>query len=241
MSGVQLAGAYNFRDLGGLPTDDGRRTRPQRLFRSDTLQELTAQDVELLWTSFGVRFVLDLRSADEAASEGRGLLTRFPICYANVPLTEGGPLDDATENHLTTLYRHFLDNDVNLSVAINVAATAVIRDPVVLHCAAGKDRTGVVGALLLRVIGVTEEAVVNDYMASGANMGRVIERFRRLPRYSGKMDVYPPEVYQCNESAIRSLLHVVDREHGSAREWAIGRGLSAVTIERMQHALLEPA
>ena len=64
-----LTGAFNFRDLGGLPTADGRRTRPGRLFRSDTLQALTVADVTHLVASLGVVLVIDLRDTDEAVEQ----------------------------------------------------------------------------------------------------------------------------------------------------------------------------
>jgi protein-tyrosine phosphatase len=69
--GAALTGAFNFRDLGGLPTADGRRTRSGLLFRSDTLQALTEADVTQLVRSLGVMLVMDLRDAGEAIGEGR--------------------------------------------------------------------------------------------------------------------------------------------------------------------------
>jgi protein-tyrosine phosphatase len=69
--GPALTGAFNFRDLGGLPTADGRRTRPGRLFRSDTLQALTEADVTYLVESLSVMLVIDLRDTDEAVEQGR--------------------------------------------------------------------------------------------------------------------------------------------------------------------------
>jgi hypothetical protein len=84
--GPALTGAFNFRDLGGLPTADGRRTRPGRLFRSDTLQALTEADVTHLVESLGVMLVIDLRDSDEAVEQGRGLLGQSSLGYVNLPL-----------------------------------------------------------------------------------------------------------------------------------------------------------
>ena len=80
---VALAGAFNFRDLGGYPAGDGRRTRWGRLFRSDTLHELTEADVGVL-RSLGLATMIDLRTARELSRTGRGPLAAEPIAYRHL-------------------------------------------------------------------------------------------------------------------------------------------------------------
>ena len=91
------AGTANFRDLGGLPTDDGQ-IRPGLLFRSDTLQELTADDVDVLVRRLGLRLVVDLRAPEEVAGEGRGLLEAEPVRHVNLALhsRDQRPIPDLT-------------------------------------------------------------------------------------------------------------------------------------------------
>ena len=179
-----LSGAFNFRDLGGLPTAEGRLTRAGRLFRSDTLQALTEADVTYLIQALGVMLVMDLRDADEAVEQGRGLLDRSPLCYVNLPL-EAAPAANAAPGRVggATLdfYLGHLDSTSSvLPLALQILAVSLTR-PTVVHCAAGKDRTGLVVALVLGIAGVRDEAIVADYMATAQNMQRINERSRPGP------------------------------------------------------------
>jgi hypothetical protein len=126
-----LTGAFNFRDLGGLPTVGGRRTRPGLLFRSDTLQALTEADVAHLVRSLGVMLVMDLRDADEAVEQGRGLLGRSPLCYVNLPL-EAAPTRDATPPGdagatLDFYLRHLESGSSVLPLALQIFAVSLAR------------------------------------------------------------------------------------------------------------------
>src|SRR6185312_6941474 len=175
-----LSGAYNFRDLGGMRTRDGGVLRRGRLFRSDTLQELTDEDVARLVDELEIAFVVDLRQAVEAVEEGRGPLARRPVCYANVPLVDVDAPAGTPGELTVTQYLDHLEHDPNLVVAVELVASVVHR-PTVLHCAAGKDRTGVVTALVLGLLGVEDEQIVADYMVTATNMDRITERFGRWP------------------------------------------------------------
>jgi hypothetical protein len=128
-----LTGAFNFRDLGGLPTVGGRRTRPGLLFRSDTLQALTEADVAHLVRSLGVMLVMDLRDADEAVEQGRGLLGRSPLCYVNLPLDaaptrDAAPPGDAGAT-LDFYLRHLESGSSVLPLALQILAVSLARVP----------------------------------------------------------------------------------------------------------------
>ena len=86
---IELEGCYNFRDLGGYPTADGRSVRWRQLFRSDALHHLTRRDVERLTGEFGIGHVVDLRSNQELRTEGRGLLSSATPCFHHLPLFDG--------------------------------------------------------------------------------------------------------------------------------------------------------
>jgi len=233
-----LSGAFNFRDLGGLSTVDGRRTRYGRLFRSDTLQALTDDDVARLLDEYHITFVIDLRTAEEAVSEGRGPLGRLSVCYANVPLVDvDSPFGEAGDL-VVNQYLDHLEHDPNLVIALDLLAHTGGR-PTVFHCAAGKDRTGVVTALLLRIIGVAEEDIVADYLATAQNMERIVARFREWPRYRRNMATLPAEIYRCEEHVIRKFLRELDSRYGNARDWARQKGLSKEAITRLESVLLD--
>ncbi|OLT16107.1 hypothetical protein BJF78_15260 [Pseudonocardia sp. CNS-139] len=118
---------------------------------------------------------------------------------------------------------------------------ALAGRPVLLHCAAGKDRTGLVTALLLRLLGVDDDEIVADYLRSGANMPRIVERFRTWARYRDHMAAVPAEVYQAQEHTIRGVLDGLDRLHGGADGWAAARGITAAERRHLREHLLVPA
>jgi protein-tyrosine phosphatase len=239
---VPLAGAYNFRDLGGYPTEDGRRTTSGVLFRSDTLQELTADDVAHIRDELGVRRIVDLRSPGEVGVEGRGLLQHEPLDYVNVPFLPDREEKDAVPaklgTDLTRFYLHMLEDRADkVAEAIALLADGD-HQPAVFHCAAGKDRTGLLAALVLRVAGVTAEAVVEDYAATNAQMDRVVERLSRLS-YGRTMEDDPPEIYQAVSITMQRFLDELDERHGGARAWAERAGVPSRALDRLSAALVE--
>ena len=235
-----LAGAYNFRDLGGLQLPDGRRTRHGLLFRSDTLQALTAADVAFLRQTIRLRVVVDLRLAHEVAEEGRGLLSAAEeVIYLNAPL-EMAKIDGILPGEVMKhLYNQCLASE-SLPAAIRQIAENA-GHPIVFHCAAGKDRTGIVAALVLGLLGVTEEAIIADYLASTTNMPRVVERLMSWPRYREHLAAMPDSVYAVEVEPILHLLHTVRSQFGSTRKWAAKRGIPDVLIATMRRRILDEA
>jgi protein-tyrosine phosphatase len=239
-----LTGAFNFRDIGGLPTADGRRTRSGLLFRSDTLQALTEEDVARLVRSLGVLLVMDLRDAGEAIGEGRGLLGDSPLCYVNIPLEaaptgHAAPAEPAAGSATLDFYfNHLAPGSPVLPLALQILAVSLTR-PAVVHCAAGKDRTGLVVALVLSIVGVRDEAIIADYMATAQNMPRINERFQSWPRYREHMAAADPELYRVQEHTIRAFLAHLAQHHGGARNWATRRGVPDSLLDMLTARLLE--
>ncbi len=252
--GLALTGAFNFRDLGGLPTADGRRTRPGRLFRSDTLQALTEADVTYLVESLGVMLVIDLRDTDEAVQEGRGLLGQSSLGYVNLPLKAAPAAAGTTQASLApagsapvglgsaTLdfyVGHLESSSLMLPLALQILAVSLTQ-PVVVHCAAGKDRTGLVVALALGIAGVGDGAIVADYMATARSMPLINERFQAWPRYRDHMAAADPELYRVQEQPIRTFLRELTRRYGGARGWAEHRGIPESLLNLLATRLLVP-
>ncbi len=227
----------NFRDVGGLPADGGRQIRPGRLFRSDSLQELGDHEVTNIVDRLGIRYIIDLRTAEESVQQGRGPLGGYPIGYLNVPLVDVDAPSGPPGQVVLTQYVQHLDHDPNLPLAVEMVAHAV-RLPTVVHCAAGKDRTGVVLALVESLLGVPEEHVVADYMETAANMALILERLRRWPRYADNMARLPAEIYRCEEHVIRGLLAAITSRYGGAEGWAARRGVAPDTVHRLRERLL---
>jgi protein-tyrosine phosphatase len=238
-----LAGAFNFRDLGGLPASGGRRTRSGVLFRSDTLQALTEDDVTHLVRSLGVTLVMDLRDADEAVEQGRGLLGASSLSYVNLPLEPAPaasvPLAGAGSATLDFYLGHLEALSSVLPLALQILAVALDR-PAVVHCAAGKDRTGLLVALTLGIAGVSDDAIVTDYLATAQNMPRISERFQTWPRYRAHMAAADPELYLVQEQPMRALLAELSQRYGGARGWARHRGVPEALLNLLAGRLTEP-
>jgi protein-tyrosine phosphatase len=237
----QPAGTYNFRDLGGLPTEDGGRIRSGMLFRSDTMQELTEDDVEVLVERLGLQLVVDLRGPAEVEREGRGLLAGFPVRHVNLPLDSK---DDRAipDLALDTLVQHYLGY-LEVSAGALAEAFRVLADdglPAVVHCAAGKDRTGVTTALVLRAVGVPAEVVAEDYARSAPAVPQVLARLRRLPSYADRIDQLPVDVHACEAQTMTQFLTEVDTQFGSVPAFLVDAGLESAVVPRLRERLVEP-
>jgi hypothetical protein len=233
-----LEGAFNFRDLGGLRAGSDYRVRPGALFRSDTLQALTASDVAYLTEELRLELIIDLRIGPEAVSQGRGPMADVPVSYLNAPLRD---LPVSTlpprEQSLAFYLEHLTSPTSPLATVIRVLSSMAGR-PVLIHCAAGKDRTGLVSAVVLRLLGVDDADIVGDYLRSGTNMPRVVERFFSWPRYRDHIAAVPAEVYEAHEYTMRGFLDGLDRHHGGARTWAESRGITDLDVRRLRDGLL---
>lgn len=240
MTGTGQAAATvlaNFRDVGGLPAADDRQIRSGRLFRSDSLQELGDGDITNFVDRLGIRYIIDLRTAEESVQQGRGPLGSYPIGYLNVPLVDVDAPSGPPGQIVLTQYLQHLEHDPNLPLAVEMVAHTV-RLPTVVHCAAGKDRTGVVLALVELLLGVAEEHVVADYMRTAANIEPVLARLRRWPRYAANMAKLPAEIYRCEEHVIRGLLRELPRRYGGAAGWARQRGIGPDVVQQLRDRLL---
>jgi len=236
-----LTGAYNFRDLGGLPAGPDHRVRAGVLFRSDTLQALTDADVTRIVERLGVELLVDLRLGSETVSEGRGPLAGAGVCYLNAPLPTAPVTDLPATEQTLHFYRATLGSSGPvLPMVVRLLAAAAGR-PTVLHCAAGKDRTGLVTALVLRLIGVADNDIVDDYLATAHNLPRIVERLRSWPFYRDHMAIVPPEVYQAHDRTIRGFLDALDADFGGAAGWATARGLPDSVRAELRAGLLEPS
>lgn len=237
-SGSPLVGAFNFRDLGGIAAEDGRVLRAGRLFRSDTLQALTAEDVAWLTGTLRVSAVVDLRLAEEVAGEGRGLLQFAPgVDYANLPMQMASLEGIAPERALETLYLGCLAPDSALPRAFEQVARFAAR-PTVFHCAAGKDRTGLLATVVLAALGVCDDAIVADFLRSAQAMPAMLQRFATWPRYRAHIESMPPEVYAVDEAPLRLFLGELRRRHGDIEGWMRQHGIDAQLQAALQRELL---
>jgi protein-tyrosine phosphatase len=234
-----LVGAFNFRDLGGHATADGRRIRSGRVFRSNSLQELTADDVKVVLEKLELRTVIDLRGPEEIAGAGIGPLEGQGLRYENLPLLDERVATAGDVADLGQRYRTYLHS---YGVKSLVQALTVIADgdahPLVFHCSAGKDRTGVLAAMVLGCLGVPADEVVADYCAMQEERRRLADFLRRRPGYADLADHDP--ILDSRPETMREFLRVLDEEYGGPGRWALASGLAESDLEGLQAALLEP-
>jgi protein tyrosine/serine phosphatase len=254
---IELDGAVNARDLGGLPTADGRTTRRGRVLRSDNLQDLTVADVRLLVDDYALKNVIDLRSDAEVRLEGPGPLTRVPsVTIHQLSLfPEGGrhtdvaadvakalpwqerPADGPEQDRSTGHYLGYLADRGDSIVAALRVMTRTDGSSLV-HCAAGKDRTGVVCALALDAVGVTREAIVADYAQTGERLEAILRRLRGSDTYAADLDSRPADSHQPHAAIMDKLLARIDEEHGGTLGWLSGHGWTGDDTETLRERLL---
>ena len=255
MSWIDLEGAANVRDVGGLPTVDGRATRPGVLLRADNLQGLTSGDVERLTGELGVRTVLDLRTGREVQDEGPGPLRATAVTHHHVSLIPEPPGESAREeidravphrperagtarNDMTGYYVGYLeDAPANLARALRLLADPGTGTALV-HCAAGKDRTGVLVAVALSLAGVRREAVVADYVRSAERIDAVLARLRASATYGPSLTDTTADAIRPVAGSMERFLDHVDREYGGPHGLAISIGVDEEAIARLATRLV---
>jgi protein tyrosine/serine phosphatase len=241
---VSFAGVLNFRDLGGYCTLDGRTTRWGRLFRSDAMHDLTPEDL-VIFRRLGVSCVVDLRSPAEVARTGRGLLELEPIHFVNTPMLAGpaaeAPREESTfdSKYLVQRYLQYLEVGAPAFVATIVELTIPENYPLVFNCFLGKDRTGVLAALVLSCLGVDRDSIIEDYAATDERMRFIIEKLRRDPVQRDAVDQTDPAILAASAETMSSFLHEIDHRFGGARAWLGSVGVSPNRLTRLEKILLE--
>lgn len=236
---LPLTGASNFRDLGGLPTGGGMTTWG-RVFRSDTLQELTEQDVKVVLDEVGIATVLDLRTSREIRNEGRGPLEEAAIRYVHLPfiadLEVQDEVPDAVERDVLADYVHMIDTAGHL-IAEAVHTVATSRGPLVFHCAAGKDRTGILAALIESMVGVPRDVVVGDYALTNQVIKEICERLTRFDTYTN-VKVNDWTHFRCRPEVMEGFLDLLDERHGGAAGWARAMDLDDGDLAALRRSLV---
>ena len=256
-----LTGVRNFRDVGGVPTADGRRLRHGVLFRSGHLAHATQEDAEFLH-GLGLHTVFDFRNAADQALEGQDV--ELPgVRNVNIPLSDpadgaefwkmvrDGELDQLRmvlsdgkgAARMIASYRSIIKGRTaeHSRVLHSLADDSV---PALMHCAAGKDRAGLSIAVTLMALGVEQEAIEADYLESNSPHRRY--RVHRSAKSKAGMS---PEVlellsplFDARPTYLAAALTTIDETWGSVDRYLTeGLGLDAPTRERLRDRMLEDA
>jgi len=250
MTQIVLEGAHNVRDLDGLPAG-ATATRAGVLFRSDALDALTAADVAALVDERGLAHVIDLRSRAEREERGRGPLGDSGVRYSELDVIDEAALARRSD-HRAASFAAGVDPNViiadgyvellELGAPAFAAALQTMVEPggtpALVHCAIGKDRTGVLVALLLGAAGVEREAIVADYALSHQTMAHIREQLEQSEAFQALARQVPAFVFDATPHTMELFLDRLDERWGGAEGYFVASGVDPAVVERWKELFL---
>ena len=243
---VPLEGAYNVRDLGGYETADGRQVRWRTLFRAADIHALSPSDQSTL-IDIGVGTVIDLRGSRELIEAPSVFKDRSDVQYRPHNMTGDAlinrwgtiPVPADSSIRLSTMYSTVLDERGEMIKTILETVSQPNALPAVFHCTAGKDRTGVLAALLLGIARVPHDRIVEDYSLSA----RFLYGTSTVPPDGSGADKFPPfEEYQamwCPPAAMGLTLDHLESKYGGIGGYLSRIGVDDAALTRIRNALVE--
>jgi len=243
---IGLEAVHNFRDLGGYPTAGGRSTKWRTLFRSDGLYRLRGADDMSRVMQLGLKSVIDLRTEREQREQGIFPTDDIEVTFHHLSIvdvtwsdTETPEFDDEVE-FLVWGYRDMLEiGSSRFADAMHVLAQTDSL-PAVFHCAAGKDRTGVLAALLLSSLGVDDAHICADYGLTQDAMRRSIAWSKvHRPELAERYATIPKAYLAADPRAMQIILTELAQQHGSVRNYVREIGVADATVEALGDLLLE--
>ena len=224
---INFEAISNFRDLGGYQAKDGRMVAWRKIFRSSEVHHLTEGDLARLRVEFNLAAVIDLRSGIEIKRQGLGTLPEAGFKYYNIALMPDGGDRAANQrryqafNDMGPLYTCLIQQKKfgeGLIQALEVIAGAG-NLPLVFHCSAGKDRTGVLAAVLLSTLEVGEKDIIEDFALTGPYIEKLFNEIKDDPRRSRAATDLPGYFWKALPESMALFLTFVRQEYGSAREY----------------------
>lgn len=243
-----IEGAVNFRDLGGLPAGDAY-VRPGLVYRSAMTHRITERGVRTLVEELGVRTVIDLRAAREREEDGLLALDGFDVQHHHVPMadTVNAPAEvqraryEQMRNGVFDWPASYQRMTRNFASGFREFFALLARPaalPAVFHCTAGRDRTGVAAALLLRSLGVSDETIAEDYARTGVYLRPHVRHFIRVGARMQISDEQMMRVLDTRAEAMHTFLAGIDREHGSVEGYLDSIGVSEQEVDTLRGLLL---
>jgi protein-tyrosine phosphatase len=249
---LELDGPVNFRDLGGYATADGRRVRWGRVYRSDSLETLTPADLARL-DELGIRLVCDLRRDEERAAAPSRVVGHGELRIEHLPIGGiaaetrdmagrmlRGEIPEVSAATMAGVYLTILDLHPDSFGAVVSHAGDAASLPMVVHCTAGKDRTGVASALLLAALGVDDETIAADYELSNefqahARVAAVRPQLDAAGVQFEKVEAY----FLAPREVIVATLEGLRERYGGVGEYLTGHArLAPATLDKLRNLLL---
>ncbi len=239
---IQFEGCYNFRDLGGYRAKDGKRVRWRRIFRSANHSEMTSNDIVRATKELGITSVIDLRRPQEMEQAGRTPLADVEgvrYLHFNFVGTTADEYSPDPDDRMVDIYLRALEPaSPTIVQAINLLAQESSY-PIVFHCAGGKDRTGILAAIILDLLGVSDDDIADDYALTQVHQRPISqEELDNLEREVIRAG-YPKDLlYSQRETMIEFLVEARAR-FGSFADYIESGGVSTGNLLRLEEFLLE--
>ena len=242
---VPFEACFNFRDLGGYSTIDGRRIRQGVLYRADSLHRLTDADVRA-FHELGLRAVIDLRSAAEIDDFGR---FRWAVderpTWHHVPMIDevllrvgaGSPPPASTQSPADA-YGNIVAGGTSVARVFGLLATAD-QLPAVFHCTSGKDRTGIIAAMVLDLLGVPDSVIAVDYAITNETRRRSTAWIEENePAFAAFLALIPEARRHVDPQHILGFLDQLRDRHGSIEGFLVGVGVHPDALADLRTRLL---
>ena len=238
---IKINGCYNLRDVGGYATHDGGRTRWRALLRSDSLHRLAPDGWRTLH-EHGLRTIIDLRRLGEIARASYRIEDEAGARYFHIPIfdDEAYHTVDAPARDLPDLYRLLLDNRAPQFAAVLRAISAEGAAPALIHCAVGKDRTGLAVALALGVAGVPSDTIATDYALSYELLAPLYDDWRADVRERGGDLERLERMIQTRSETMFETLGYLDAHYGGPESYLEWAGFTESDKRTLRAMLIEP-
>lgn len=237
----KFEGLYNFRDIGGLKTADGAETKKRLLYRSDAFGNLTEDDANFLLAELSIERLIDLRADREVDAEvptrvhvDNVEVQRRPIDNGPGTAIESAPAGE----RLAFRYLEYLEYASSSIVGVIRDLAEPDQKITIMHCRAGKDRTGVVAATVLSLVGVTPDEIARDYALTSIGMPKIMARLRESPVYQVNVNRLPDEMYSSEEITMQQFLKVAAERYGSLTEWSVAQGVTSLELDALKENLI---
>lgn len=236
---VIIPGLRNLRDIGGYETTDGKVTRWRVLLRSDKLFGLPSSSIILL-KNYQVGRIIDLRYTPEVVGEPDAIAYDSNFSYLHIPLYE---LSGATRlpeipDSASDLYISVIDNCHSQIKSVINELLLTSPHSTIVHCTAGKDRTGIIIALVLGVLQVPDEKIIEDYALTINYVSEILDELRLVARQNGWDLAWYERLLSCKPDNMRRMLNHVSECYGNAGEYLRVIGVSPAQLEFLRYRLL---
>ena len=235
---LELEGTHNTRELGGYINKDFKRLKEQKLLRSDILSNLTTNDMERLY-DYGIRTVIDLRRSQEVSVEPSKLQGYKDIKYYNISLSlndNRGIMQHRNEKSLFDLYQGYLTGRQEQIKEILEIVNDHLSDGIIFNCTAGKDRTGIISMILLKICNVDDEMIKMDYEVSERN---VIDSLIKRKNENIHLQNEPDFLFRSHRSEMEKALDFIEAHYGTFNEYMSEIKVPTNLLDNIRNSVLE--